>query len=218
LSSTADIAQRQASAADRNGGRLPNVAITGNGGGITARVVEVLVEAGCDADAVVDETTEVVISAHERAGAEVCAEIRERGQMGTGVLTVLVVEQASVGDVRRAVQAGARAIVTDASVNQALLPSITAALAGQIVLPASVGADAAPKVLTTREKQILGLVVMGMTNAEIATKLFLAESTVKSHLSSAFSKLGVSSRSEAATVILNPDSGAGLGILTIPSK
>ncbi len=58
---------------------------------------------------------------------------------------------------------------------------------------------------------------MGMTNAAIAGQLYLAESTVKSHLSSAFAKLGVASRSEAATVILDPRS-AGLGILTIPSK
>jgi DNA-binding NarL/FixJ family response regulator len=59
---------------------------------------------------------------------------------------------------------------------------------------------------------------MGMTNAEIAAKLFLAESTVKSHLSSAFAKLGVASRSEAAAVILDSRTGVGLGILTIPSN
>ena len=66
--------------------------------------------------------------------------------------------------------------------------------------------------LTTREKQILTLMVTGQTNSQIASELFLAESTVKSHLSSAFGKLGVSSRSEAAAVILDPDRGHGLGI------
>ena len=55
----------------------------------------------------------------------------------------------------------------------------------------------------------------GCTNAQIADELFLAESTVKSHLSSAFSKLGVSSRNEAATMILDPDRGRGLGIAKI---
>jgi DNA-binding NarL/FixJ family response regulator len=59
--------------------------------------------------------------------------------------------------------------------------------------------------------------VMGMTNAAIASQLYLAESTVKSHLSSAFAKLGVSSRAEATNVILDP-SAAGLGILTIPTR
>jgi DNA-binding NarL/FixJ family response regulator len=51
-----------------------------------------------------------------------------------------------------------------------------------------------------------------LTNSQIASELFLAESTVKSHLSSAFAKLGVSSRSEAVAVILDPERGPGLGI------
>ena len=73
------------------------------------------------------------------------------------------------------------------------------------------------RALTTREKETLTLSSRGMTNAQIADKLFLAESTVKSHLSSAFSKLGVSSRYEAATVILDPERGSGLGIGEIRS-
>ena len=71
------------------------------------------------------------------------------------------------------------------------------------------------RALTTREKQILALVITGLTNAQIAGRLFLAESTIKSHLSSAFSKLGVSSRYEAATVILDSERGGGLGIREI---
>ena len=61
-------------------------------------------------------------------------------------------------------------------------------------------------------------IVTGLTNAEIAGKLFLAESTVKSHLSSAFSKLGVSSRYEATSVILDPERGRGLGVREIQSN
>jgi DNA-binding NarL/FixJ family response regulator len=56
--------------------------------------------------------------------------------------------------------------------------------------------------------------VMGFTNAGIAKKLFLAESTVKSHLSSAFTKLGVRSRHEAAALLSDPQQ-RGLGVLTI---
>jgi DNA-binding NarL/FixJ family response regulator len=69
--------------------------------------------------------------------------------------------------------------------------------------------------LSMREKQVLSMLVMGFTNAEIAAKLFLAESTVKSHLSSAYTKLGVRSRKDAATMILDPVAGLAPGILTI---
>jgi LuxR family maltose regulon positive regulatory protein len=44
------------------------------------------------------------------------------------------------------------------------------------------------------------MVSAGHTNAQIAESLFLAESTVKSHLRSVFAKLGVNSRQEAAAV------------------
>jgi hypothetical protein len=56
---------------------------------------------------------------------------------------------------------------------------------------------------------------MGYMNCQIAERLFLAESTVKSHLSSAFAKLGVRSRNEAVSLILDPNRGLGTGILTV---
>jgi predicted transcriptional regulator len=56
-------------------------------------------------------------------------------------------------------------------------------------------------------------VAAGLTNGEIADSLFLSESTVKSHLSSAFAKLGVRSRKEAAALVLDPEQGLGAGLL-----
>ena len=70
--------------------------------------------------------------------------------------------------------------------------------------------------LTTRQRQILGLVVLGLTTAEIAERLYLSEVTVKSHLTKAFSALGVRSRREAVELIHDPTSGLGAGILGIP--
>jgi DNA-binding NarL/FixJ family response regulator len=117
--------------------------------------------------------------------------------------------------VRGLLARGINAIVGASRVESALAPSVRAACAGQIVVPAEARKAMARPTLTVREKQVLGMVVLGFTNGEIARKLHLAESTVKSHLSSAFPKLGVRSRREAAAAILDPKTGLGTGILAI---
>lgn len=53
------------------------------------------------------------------------------------------------------------------------------------------------ELLSERESQILGLVALGMSNKEIAEKLFLSQRTIKAHLTNIFNKLNVASRSEA---------------------
>jgi len=54
-----------------------------------------------------------------------------------------------------------------------------------------------PDVLTARESQVLALAAVGLTNAEIATELFLSRSTVRTHLEHVYEKLGVRSRTAA---------------------
>src|ERR671925_188744 len=56
--------------------------------------------------------------------------------------------------------------------------------------------------LSHRERQILRLVAAGLTNEEIARRLYLAKSTVAGHLTAVFRRLGGRSRSEAVTMIL----------------
>jgi DNA-binding NarL/FixJ family response regulator len=194
-----------------------DVAIRSKNGGTTERIARALARVGWRHVPELGDGPGAVIAVHQRAGSGACAEVRELAARSPDLVIAMVLDQTGSGDVRRALQAGARAVVAGSSVETALVASIRAAFAGQLAIPAQAGAAGTPRLLTTREKQILGLMVMGMTNAAIASKLFLAESTVKSHLSSAFAKLGVSSRSEAAAVILDPHSGAGLGILTIQS-
>ena len=54
--------------------------------------------------------------------------------------------------------------------------------------------------LTARERDVLALLVQGHTNRRIAEELFITESTAGVHVSNILGKLGVSTRTEAATV------------------
>jgi DNA-binding NarL/FixJ family response regulator len=116
---------------------------------------------------------------------------------------------------RRAVDAGVDGLVFSEHLGRALAPTVAAVLSGQMAVPRLLGAGVRAPSLSFREKQILGMVVMGFTNSEIAARLVVAESTVKSHLNGAFRKLGVRSRSEAAALILDPHGSLGPGILAI---
>jgi DNA-binding CsgD family transcriptional regulator len=62
------------------------------------------------------------------------------------------------------------------------------------------GLDVGPR-LTTREREIVELVGAGLTNGEIAARLWVAPSTVKKHLENVYSKLGVGRRAAAATYL-----------------
>jgi DNA-binding NarL/FixJ family response regulator len=106
-------------------------------------------------------------------------------------------------------------VVNAAEIEAALLPTLEAVAAGQCVIPHSVRQIVDRPPLSPRERQILAMVVIDFSNAEIARKLYVSESNVKNHLSSAFQKLGVKSRSAATELILDGESGLGPGILRI---
>ena len=67
-----------------------------------------------------------------------------------------------------------------------------------------------PKIgdLSARRRKVLELVVEGMSNAEIAGRLYLSESTIKQHLRAVYKLLGVRNRTEAAKTMRNHARGA----------
>jgi DNA-binding NarL/FixJ family response regulator len=146
-------------------------------------------------------------------------EIRDAAEARPDALILAVVAgNAPNASLRRALIAGASGIVLEAELDRALVATAQAILAGQLAVPAALGRQIAPRPLSHREKQVLKEVVLGLTNREIAQKLYLAESTVKTHLSSAFRKLDARSRSEAVARILDPESGYGVGILELDGE
>jgi DNA-binding NarL/FixJ family response regulator len=129
-------------------------------------------------------------------------------EAGPGALVLVSPDCGSLG-ARRAVRAGAQSLVLEDQLDMALVPAVRAVAAGLSVVPATLRNGGDSLTFSHREREVLGLAISGHTNSEIATTLFLAESTVKSHLSSAYRKLGAVSRKDAASLILDPDEGLG---------
>jgi DNA-binding NarL/FixJ family response regulator len=65
--------------------------------------------------------------------------------------------------------------------------------------------EAGSEVLSVRELEILLLAARGLSNRQIADRVYLAEGTVKNHLSNTYNKMGVGSRGEAARKALAED-------------
>ena len=86
------------------------------------------------------------------------------------------------------------------------------AVRGELVAPGellrSLWAEDVPAnlaALSARQREILGYVVEGLSNAEIGRRLYLSESTIKQHLRAAYKLLGVSNRTEAANLFRRAD-------------
>jgi DNA-binding NarL/FixJ family response regulator len=116
---------------------------------------------------------------------------------------VVVSPRSTATAVRRTLDAGADALVFEPEIDIALAASVRAVESGQSVVPRKLRAGVERPNLSHRERQVLNLVCEGHTNAEIAEALFLAESTIKSHMASIFTKLGVHSRKEAGAAYMD---------------
>jgi len=109
-------------------------------------------------------------------------------------------------DIRRALAAGVQAYLTKDVLHDELLKAIRAVHGGQTYLPAAVAAALAAQMprpdLSSREVQVLELIVQGQANKQIAYSLGIAEHTVKNHVKNILSKLGVQDRTQAATAAI----------------
>jgi DNA-binding NarL/FixJ family response regulator len=115
--------------------------------------------------------------------------------LGAGALGYLTKDagRAQIAQAIRAAAAGQA--VLDPAVQQRLLAAASAASGSA---PASgMPTGTAPDGLTPREVDVLRLIAAGLSNREIASRLFLSEATVKSHINRLFAKTGVRDRAQA---------------------
>lgn len=133
--------------------------------------------------------------------------IRELRQNGQHTRIVVVARDPWGVLARAALSAGADAFVSEDTATDALGAAVRAVTAGFVCVPRVARRLVAKPTFSHREKEVLALLVAGMTNRQIAGRLYLSESTVKTHVTSAFVKLGVRSRKEAAAVVLDPSEG-----------
>ncbi len=144
----------------------------------------------------------------DASGIDACREIRSELP---GIQVIMFTSYGEREAVLASIMAGATGFLTKNVSHARLVEAIRAVGRGQSLLDASVTRDvierlaelgrAEPEpvdVLSDRETEILLLVAQGLTNKEIAAKLFLSPYTARNHVIRILDKLGLSRRSEAA--------------------
>lgn len=133
------------------------------------------------------------VSLPDKSGVDLCREVKQQ-YPAVHVLGLSTFNQQAV--IRNMLDNGASGYVLKNAAKDELLGAITAVRAGRdyLSLEAALSlrkpADEAP-VITRREKEVLQLIAGGLTNAEIAEKLFVSISTVNTHRKSLLEKFGV---------------------------
>ncbi len=109
-------------------------------------------------------------------------------------------------EIYRAVQSGAQGYLTKDVSEQEMVAAVLQVHSGRRVLPQHIACRLADRLLrstlTAREAEILRELARGLTNRKIGSRLRISENTVRNHVQNLLSKLGVSDRTEAATLAL----------------
>jgi two-component system, NarL family, response regulator len=109
-------------------------------------------------------------------------------------------------DIFNALEAGALGYLLKSASHEEVIDAIRAVSQGKRWLPTALALRLAERVgrssLSTREQEVLELVVQGLTNKEIGTRLHISDITARNHVISVLSKLDAKDRTEAATIAI----------------
>lgn len=122
-----------------------------------------------------------------------------------GVRVIILTTYETDANILTAMEAGASGYLLKAAPQEEILAGVRSVARGEVALSPSIAATLVRRVghpvvaLSPRETEVLGLVADGLSNPEIAKRLFLGEATVKTHLLHTFEKLEVNDRTRAVT-------------------
>ncbi len=107
----------------------------------------------------------------------------------------------------RGLESGARGYILKEAPHEMLLRAIEKVAAGETfvdpsLMPAFATGRDGGEILTQREREILQLLADGMSNADVASRLFISQETVKSHVRHILSKLEADTRTQAVAIAL----------------
>lgn len=174
--------------------------------------IEVVAEAGSVGEALVvaahtkPDVAVVDVRLGDGDGVALCRELRSSPRPPAClVLTAFDDEEALVG----AIMAGAAGYLLKQVRGQDVVTAVREVAAGRSLLDPTTTARVLERMrhpgepdplagLSEREREVLGLIGDGLSNREIAQRLFLAEKTVKNHVTSLLAKLGMKRRTQAA--------------------
>jgi len=187
--------------------------------------IEVVGEAGSADEAVrrvgLDQPDVVVMDVRmpDKSGIEACREILAAfPEVRVLMLTSYADEEALMASI----MAGASGYVLKRVKGAELIENIRRVAAGESLLDPDMverlfdrlrhGTREDPKLaqLTEQERKILDHIADGLTNRQIAEKMFLAEKTVKNYVSTILAKMGMSNRSEAAAYVARLEAGQNI--------
>lgn len=143
----------------------------------------------------------VVFGDRDRSVSLAALAVRTRHIFRDAAIVAVVSAPESI-NARILLEVGTDAVVLAADAGRALGPAIRAVSMGQLSVPRRMWRASAPARLSARERETMAMALAGLTNAEIAARMSIAEATARRHLVSAFRRLAVHSRGEAATALL----------------
>ncbi len=180
----------------------------------TERDIDVVAEAGSVAEATVvaaavePDVAVVDIRLPDGDGVDLCRRLRDAGSTRCLVLTAFDDERTLIA----AIQAGAAGYLLKQVRGQDLVTAVREVAAGRSLMDPVTTAHVLERLrrgnepdqldaLTERERRVLELIGEGLSNREIAQRLFLAEKTVKNYVTSVLAKLGMQRRTQAVAMV-----------------